>query len=207
MRWLDKEVNNLENKNEYYRDLILLARSGDEYSLTRLFEELKPMVNSVARRYFLNGGDQSDLVQEGMIGLYKALQNYDADSTQPFYPYAKKCVMSQVISAVRHSMTLKSSPLSEYASLSQFAIGDDEEDNEGIPSEDLTPDQTLELRERNAELSRQVRKVLSEFEWTVLKLFLAGYSYKFIANQLDKNQKSVDNAIVRIKNKLKFLEK
>ena len=197
----------MENKNEHYRDLILQARKGDEYSLTQLFEELKPMVNSIARRYFLNDGDQSDLVQEGMIGLYKALQNYDTSTDMPFYPYARKCVMSQVISAVRHSMTLKSSPMFECASLSQFPISDDEEDKEGIPSEDLTPDQTLELRECNAELSRKVRSVLSKFEWAVLKLFLAGYSYKFIANQLDKNQKSVDNAIVRIKSKLKFLEK
>ncbi len=196
----------MENKNEYYRELILLARSGEESSQTKLFEDLKPMVNSVARRYFLYGGDQSDLIQEGMIGLYKALLNYDTDSAQPFYPYAKKCVASQVISAVRHSMTLKSTPLNEYASLSQFAINEDGED-EGIPSEDLTPDETLEQRERRKELTREVKKVLSEFELAVLKLFLAGYSYKIIANRLDKNEKSVDNAIVRIKNKLKFLEK
>ncbi len=198
----------MENKNEYYRELILLARNGEEVAQTKLFEELKPMVNSIARRYFLYGGDQADLVQEGMIGLYKALLNYDAGSSQPFYPYAKKCVSSQVISAVRHSMTLKCSPLNEYASLSQFAISEDGEDEDsGIPSEDLTPDETLEQRESSEELTREVKKVLSEFELSVLKLFLAGFSYKIIANKLDKNEKSVDNAIVRIKNKLKFLEK
>jgi len=202
----------LENKNEFYRDLVLRARAGDERALIELFEALKPMVNSIARRYFLHGGDQADLTQEGMIGLYKALQNYDTSANQPFYPYAKKCVSSQVISAVRHSMTLKSTPLNEYASLSQLAFEDEDEDDgvsgeELTPSEELTPDETLEQRERSAELSREVKKVLSEFELSVLKLFLAGYSYKFIANTLDKNEKSVDNAIVRIKSKLKFLEK
>ncbi len=196
----------MQDKNEYYRELVARARAGDEDGLTTLFAELKPMVNGVARRYFLNGGDQSDLVQEGMIGLYRALQNYDLDSTQPFYPYARKSVVNQVISAIRHSMALKNSPLIEYFSLSQLADGEESEGGE-LASEDLTPSEIFELRERRAELYQRIRAVLSEFEWQVLKLFLAGYSYKIIANRLDKNEKSVDNAIVRIKSKLKFLEK
>lgn len=196
----------MQDKNEYYRELVIRARAGDEESLTELFTELKPMVNGVARRYFLNGGDQSDLVQEGMIGLYRALQNYDIESTQPFYPYARKSVLNQVISAIRHGMALKNSPLIDSFSLNQITSGE-ESDATVLASEELTPSEIFELRERREELYKKIRAVLSEFEWQVLKLFLAGYSYKIIANQLDKNEKSVDNAIVRIKNKLKFLEK
>ncbi len=195
------------NKNEYYKELVLKSRSGDDASLICLFEDLKPMVNQVARRYFLTGGDQSDLIQEGMIGLYKALQHYDIDSGQPFFPYAKRCVKSQVISAVRHDMALKSTPLALSSSLTELTFEDDDETDIGIPSDELTPEEKLERRENAVELDRMIHSVLSEFEWSVLKLFLAGCSYKFIANRLDKNEKSVDNAIMRIKNKLKFLEK
>lgn len=196
----------MQDKNEHYLTLVLRAREGASDDMALLFDELKPMVNSVARRYFLVGGDQADLVQEGMIGLYKALQNYDPNSAVPFYLYARRSVQNQVISAVRRSMTLKNSLLSEAASL--CAVLDSAEDAEGaLASDSPTPAETLEERERLEELNRAVRAALSDFEWQVLKLFLAGYSYKFIANQLDKNQKSVDNAIVRIKSKLKFLEK
>lgn len=193
------------NKNENLRILLLDAKAGDESSLEQLFEEFKPMVNSVARRYFLNGGDQSDLVQEGMVGLYKAFLNYDITQDIPFSAYAKKCIVSQVISAIRASRALKNMPLLDYTSLSQIAFSD--EDNEGYPSDDLTPEERLEALERGQELSNSIREHLSAFEWQVLKLFLSGYSYKYMANFLDKNEKSIDNAIVRIKNKLKFLEK
>ncbi len=195
-----------KDKNSYYRLLLLDARAGDTASLERLFDELKPMVNSVARRYFLNGGDQADLVQEGMIGLYKAFLSYDITEDKPFLAYAKKCVVSQVISAVRSSLALKNSFLSEYISLSDFNLNE-AEDTEGIPSTEATPEDVLERREDSRELSTQIRQHLSEFEWRVLGLFLAGLSYKNIADRLDKNTKSIDNAIVRIKNKLKFLEK
>lgn len=196
----------VKNKDDDYRLLLLEAKAGNEASLERLLDELKPMVNSIARRYFLNGGDTADLVQEGMVGLYKAFLNYDITLDSPFYPYAKRCVASQVISAVRSSMAQKNSPLSEYTSLSQFALNE-EEDTEGFPSEDQTPEEIFENREHNIELSKSIKKSLSDFEWQVLKLFLAGYSYKYIAKQLDKNEKSIDNAIVRIKSKLKYLEK
>ena len=193
----------MDNNN---KELLRAAKGGDASSLEKLFLDLKPMVNSVARRYFLNGGDQADLVQEGMVGLYKAFLNFDINSDLPFYPYAKKCVSSQVISAVRSSMALKNTPLTDYTSLSRFALNE-EDDSEGYPSEERTPEQILEERERGRELSSIIKKVLSDFEWNVLKLFLKGYSYKNIAIELDKNEKSIDNAIVRIKSKLKFLEK
>ncbi len=193
-------------KNNYYRLLLLEAKAGDEAKLEILFNELKPMVASVARHYFLNGGEEADLIQEGMIGLYKAFLSYDITKDYPFYPYAKKCVSSQVISAVRSSLALKNSVLREYVSLSDFNINE-ADDTEGFRSSEETPAEIFERRERANELSRAIKEVLSVFEWRVLELFLAGESYKNIAKILDKKPKSIDNAIVRIKSKLKFLEK
>lgn len=199
-----------KEKNDYYRLLLLQAKAGDNQSLDKLLNEFKPMVTRVARSYFLNDRDQADLVQEGMIGLYKAFLNYDILSDTSFYSYAYTCVYRQIISAVRSSLNQKNAPLSTYLSLEAQNEMLDDDDNEvelEFPSQELTPEQVYDLRERKKELYEKIKKELSEFELKVLKLYLQGKSYKDIANQLDKNEKSIDNAIVRIKNKLKFLEK
>lgn len=199
-----------KEKNDYYRLLLLQAKAGDNQSLDKLLNEFKPMVTRVARSYFLNDRDQADLVQEGMIGLYKAFLNYDILSDTSFYSYAYTCVYRQIISAVRSSLNQKNAPLSTYLSLEAQNEMLDDDDNEvelEFPSQELTPEQVYDLRERKKELYEKIKKELSEFELKVLKLYLQGKSYKDIANQLDKNEKSIDNAIVRIKSKLKFLEK
>ena len=199
-----------KEKNDYYRLLLLQAKAGDNQSLDKLLNEFKPMVTRVARSYFLNDRDQADLVQEGMIGLYKAFLNYDILSDTSFYSYAYTCVYRQIISAVRSSLNQKNAPLSTYLSLEAQNEMLDDDDNEvelEFPSQELTPEQVYDLRERKKELYEKIKKELSEFEMRVLKLYLQGKSYKDIANQLDKNEKSIDNAIVRIKSKLKFLEK
>ena len=199
-----------KEKNDYYRLLLLQAKAGDNQSLDKLLNEFKPMVTRVARSYFLNDRDQADLVQEGMIGLYKAFLNYDILSDTSFYSYAYTCVYRQIISAVRSSLNQKNAPLSTYLSLeaqNEMLNDDDNEVELEFPSQELTPEQVYDLRERKKELYEKIKKELSEFELKVLKLYLQGKSYKDIANQLDKNEKSIDNAIVRIKSKLKFLEK
>ena len=199
-----------KERNDYYRLLLLQAKAGDNKSLDKLFDEFKPMVTRVARSYFLNDRDQADLVQEGMIGLYKAFLNYDMTSETSFYSYAYTCVYRQIISAVRSSLNQKNAPLSAYLSLetqNEILDDDDEEVELDFPSQDLTPEQVYDLHEREKELYQEIKQHLSEFELKVLRLYLKGKSYKDIANQLDKNEKSIDNAIVRIKGKLKFLEK
>ena len=188
--------------------LLLKAKAGDTKSLDELLQIFKPMVNGIARGYFLNDREQADLVQEGMIGLYKAFLKYNINSETPFYTFARTCVKRQVISAVRSSLTQKNSPLSEYISIdiqSEFDV--DENEQEDYPSDELTPEQVFELHEQEKEIFAKIKQILSEFELQVLNLYLKGESYKDIANKLDKNEKSIDNAIVRIKSKLKVLEK
>ena len=195
-----------KEKNNKLRLLLLRAKAGDNDSLEELFETFKPMVTRIARGYFLNDREQADLIQEGMIGLYKAFLNYDITTQKSFYAYAYTCVYRQIVSAVRNSLSQKNIPLSYYISIDEE--NEDEEDNEfDFPSEELTPEQVFDLRETKDELIKTIKEALSDFEFEVLKYYLYGKSYKDIANKLDKNEKSVDNAIIRIKTKLKFLEK
>ncbi len=198
-----------KEKNDKHRLLLLKAKAGDSKSLESLFAEFKPLVNQIARTYFLNDRDQTDLMQEGMIGLYKAFLNFDITTQNSFYTYAKVCISRQILSAVRSSLNQKNAPLSNCISLYSQTLNEEGETEEIIdfPSQDLTPEQVYEINEKEKELKSQIKKTLSTFELTVLNLYLQGKSYKEISNKLDKNEKSIDNAIVRIKSKLKFLEK
>ncbi len=202
--------------NEEYIDKLSKARNGDEEAIEDIMLALKPMVNRLARSYFLTNGDSADLIQEGLIGLYKAILSFNLDSEVNFPSYAATCVRRQMISAVRTSLNKKNLPLNSYIGIG--AQGgllvdspreddfDEDEIEYMIPSEELTPEERLELIERNTELNKRIEEALSEFERNVLSLYLNGESYKQIAKLLDKNEKSIDNAIVRIKSKLKFLE-
>ncbi len=199
-----------------YTDLVARARNGDEAALEEIMVSLKPMVNKLARGYFLTNGDNSDLIQEGLIGLYKAILSF-VDSQSNFISYAYTCVRRQMITAVRTSLNKKNIPLSSYIGIgAQGGLiidkpntedGEEDDFEYMIPSEELTPEERVMLAERNAELNKVIHENLSEFERKVLAAYLNGESYKQIAKLLDKNEKSIDNAIVRIKSKLKFLEK
>ena len=193
-------------------ELLLKARSGDNVALEDLINNLRPMVSSICRGYFLTNGDEEDLVQEGMIGLYKAIQTYDTSSDVKFGTFAYLCVKRQVQQAVRSSLSNKNAPLSNYLSIDShgaISVGTyDEEDSENefcIPSDSPSPEDSLIKKETMTELNNKIRSVLSDYEYRVLTLYLKGYSYKQISLLLDKNTKSVDNAIERIKDKLEFL--
>ena len=199
------------------RELISRARAGDDEALEELLITLKPMVSRLARGYFLTNGDSADLIQEGMIGVYKAFLSYNLDSEISFSNFAATCVRRQMISGVRVSLSKKNLPLNQYVGIGvqgglimekdNIDSSEDDEFEYMIPSVDLTPEERMILHERNVELQAYIHENLSKFEQLVLKLYLNGESYKQIAKLLDKNEKSVDNAIVRIKSKLKFLEK
>ena len=221
MAWLyskqsAKGVETLSKKDiDAQRLLLLQARAGDSRALDELMTSLRPMVTRIARGYFLTNGDSSDLIQEGMLGLYKAFLNYNLDSPVSFDAYAAICIRRQVISAVRSSLSKKNMPLNQYIGIGaqgglivehpeQF---DEDEDFEfPLPSEELSPEERVVLYERTRELQERIKSVLSDFELQVLRQYLHGASYREIANSLDKSEKSVDNAIMRIRNKLKFLE-
>ena len=191
------------------KELLLRARAGDNEALEQLLDNCRPMVNRIARGYFLTNGDEDDLFQEGMIGLYKAFLTYDVQSDVAFGTFAYLCVKRQILQAVRSSMSAKNAPLNNYLSIDPHGSinvgGDDDEGAYCIPSDAPSPEDKVITKETINELSAKIKLVLSKYEYSVLSLYLRGFSYKQISIMLDKNLKSVDNAIERIRDKLQFL--
>jgi len=199
-------------KAEKDRMLLLRARAGENDSLEKLLDSFKPMVNSIARGYFLSSGDFEDLVQEGMIGLHKAFLTYDLNNAASFATFAHLCINRQVQSAIRKSKTNKNLPLKNYLSIDShgmLVLGQNDDDNENfgiyIESDSPSPEDYLVMRETCDELNEKIKQKLSVLEFNVLALYLKGYNYQVIANKLGKDAKAVDNAIERIKAKLQFL--
>ena len=190
--------------------LIELAKNGNEQAQEKLFNSYKQLVSFVARHYFLVGGDQDDLIQEGMIGLYKAINSYDPSKNTSFSAYAKTLIERQVINAIKSDNALKNSVLNKSITLNNQGFVSYDEDEENaiflVPSSKQSPENLMLSNEKTKELSKEIVKVLSEYELKVLKLYLKGLNYNDIALQISATPKSVDNALNRIKNKLQFLK-
>lgn len=171
-----------------------------------LMERYKEMVRSKARTYFLIGADRDDVIQEGMIGLYKAIMDYKSEKNVSFHTFAQLCVVRQILSAVRVSSRLKHLPLNEYISLNRPV---NDEDGKETTMLDLLPDPNgfspedilMSIEERK-QLDKQIDTSLSPLERRVLRLFLQGLDYIEIAEKIEKNPKSVDNALQRVKQKI-----
>ena len=171
-----------------------------------LMERYKEMVRSKARTYFLIGADRDDVIQEGMIGLYKAIMDYKSEKNASFHTFAQLCVIRQILSAVRVSSRLKHLPLNEYISLNRPV---NDEDGKETTMLDLLPDPNgcspedilMSIEERKR-LDKQIDTSLSPLERRVLRLFLQGLDYIEIAEKIEKSPKSVDNALQRVKQKI-----
>ena len=192
-----------------------LAKQGNEEAINLLFEELKPLVKSIARKYFLINLEQSDLVQEGMIGLFNAIRSYDENRDVNFINYAKICVKRQIQNALIKNNRLKNQMLNTYFSINnqgKILLNTAEEgqidDETGfyLESKTLSPEESLIFKEKLSEINLGTKKVLSHFEREVLKLYMKGLNYVEIAGILKKEPKSIDNALSRIKIKLRFLK-
>ena len=188
--------------------LLRQIQSGNDDAMECLLERYRDMVRKEARSFFLAGGDEEDLIQEGMIGLFKAVQDYDVDQEASFFSFARLCVTRQLYSAIEASNRKKHSPLNSYISLYE------REDGEGslidmMESEHETnPEELLVSQEHAKSLEERLEKDLSELERRVLYLHLMGTDYKTIAKLLDRSPKTIDNALQRIKGKMqKILEK
>lgn len=168
----------------------------------------KGYVRSMARRYYLIGGDCDDLIQEGMIGLYKAIRDFDTDKNVPFRSFAELCVLRQMISAIKAANRDKHKPLNTFISLSRPAF---EEDGEKTLEEILTtktsmsPEDIYIENEKVEELEKKMHKNLSNFENQVVDLYLEGRTYQEMSRELGRPTKSIDNALQRAKNKLASL--
>ena len=177
-------------------ELIARIRSGEAGVTEYLLEKYKPLVKKQARTMYLMGGENEDLIQEGMIGLFRAISTY-RQGEGSFYGFALLCVNRQMYTAVQASARKKHEPLNAYVSL-------DEEPQ--MPLED-SPETMLLLQEKEGKREDMIARHLSSLEKKVLALYLEGMSYGQIAEQIGRPEKSVDNAIQRLKKKLKKVEK
>ncbi len=187
-------------------ELASLAQNNDEMAVNTLLKKYKSLVNQIARSYFLTGGDMEDIVQEGMIGLYKAIMHFKNTKSASFKTFASTCIKNQVQSAVRVASSEKNKVLSSAIPIIDQLNSDEEDEKEIIfPSDLPSPDEKLIEKESLKEIMTKIKETLSSLELKVLTLYLKGYSYNEIAKISNLNKKSIDNALTRIKNKLSFL--
>ena len=187
-------------------ELVALAREGDDAALAELLGKYRSFARVKARSYFLVGADREDIVQEGMIGLYKAIRDFDPAHETSFRGFAELCVTRQIITAIKTATRQKHGPLNNYVSFSRPVNGDD--DGERVLSDVLPtvaisdPADLVISAERIRALQAHFDEVLSDLETEVLRLYVEGKSYQEIAERLQRHVKSIDNALQRIKKKL-----
>lgn len=189
-------------------ELIDRLRGGDSRIMDYIMDKYKNLVRSKAKSMYILGGDNEDLIQEGMIGLFKAIRDYDCGRDASFYTFADLCISRQMYTAVQASHRQKHWPLNTYVSL--YGSGRGREDSEEMelaealsPDQDQNPETLFIDRERVEYLEGQIEKELSGFEKQVLDLYLTGMSYSQIARVLGREEKSTDNALQRLKGKIK----
>ncbi len=185
--------------SKFTDDELAFAAKADELALEILIEKYKPMINAQARSYFLNSGDVDDLVQEGMIGVFKAITSFNGKSS--FKTYAYTCVKSNIITAIKRSNRIKNKPLNNYVSLSGNAESNADK-TLLISDKNFDPEKNYIEMEAENELKRKIEQKLSDFEHKILILYLQGFSYYDISLKTNKKEKSIDNAIQRIRKKL-----
>ena len=185
-------------------DLIELIKLGDECALNFLIDRYKETVNIKVSKYFIIGAEREDIVQEGLIGLFKAIKGFDSEKENSFKTFANVCIERQLITAIKTSNRQKHMPLNSYLSLNMSAYEDEETETViDVFDSSLTEDplETLTKKEYYIAIENAIDKSLSDFEKKVLNRFAKGESYVQIANKLNTPVKSVDNAIQRIRKK------
>lgn len=192
-------------QNEEDKKYILKIKAGDEAALNKIMEKYKNFVYAKAKTFFIVGAEQEDIIQEGMIGLFKAIKGYDFDKEVSFSSFADLCIRRQIISAIKASTRQKHIPLNSYLSLNKGSF-DEESDREVIEELDLdaVPDplETITKKETYQNIELKMSEILSDFEQQVFNEYLNGESYVVIAQKLNSHAKAVDNAIQRIKKKV-----
>lgn len=192
-------------------DIVIVAKNGDKQAQDYICCKYKYLVVAKTSAYYLTGGDRDDLFQEGMIGLFKAMRDYKKDRGIPFSSFAAMCIERQIITAVKTFTRRKHAPLNWSASLDRSLLNDDEEgftlmDVLASKSE-LDPVEILTDKECVMELKNKLREILTSLEFKSLLMVLNGMTYQDVAKKLNKNTKSIDNALQRARSKLsRYLE-
>lgn len=207
----------MSNANVYYsvdyahkndEELIEIIRNGNKYALEHLIDRYKGLVNMKVGKYYIIGAEREDIVQEGLIGLFKAIKSYQPDKQSSFKNFANMCIERQLITAIKSSNRQKHMPLNSYLSLNMNAY-DTSEDNQNdtdlleVFNANLVEDplDTITQKEYYKIIENTIDKTLSDFEKQVLNFYMQGASYVQIAEKLNTPVKSIDNAIQRIRKK------
>jgi len=191
-------------------ELICLANQGDSIAEEIIINKYKKLVKMKARSYFLIGADTEDIIQEGMIGLYKAVRNFQFKKISSFKAFAELCITRQIITAIKSATRQKHIPLNCYISLNRPIYNEDSDRTllDIVDSLNTNDPQDLFLHNEKLEgLRERIRKILSDLERDVLEAYLEAKSYQEISSELGRHVKSIDNALQRIKRKLELIEK
>ena len=190
-------------------ELVSLSQNGDDAALDFLLKKYRSAVLKRARTYFLIGADHEDIVQEGMIGLFKAVRDFDVKKEVVFRSFAELCITRQMISAIKSATRHKHLPLNTYISLNRPLYDEEYEitllDVLGEEAKIVNPEEIMINKEQFEEIEKKLKKLLSSFERSVLSAYLQGKSYQEIGALLGKDPKSIDNALQRIKKKFEKL--
>ncbi len=189
--------------------VVELSAEGDKAATEFILDKYKNLVRSRAKMYYLAGADKDDLIQEGMIGLFKAIRDFDAAYQGSFRGFAEMCVKRQMITAVKTAARLKHGPLNTYVSLNSPVYEDESERAlvDMLAERDaIDPEEMFLRREKVEALETEIAEKLSSLEQSVLSLYLGGMNYQEIAVELGRPPKSIDNALQRIKRKLTMEE-
>ncbi len=205
----------MQNQNIYYttdkyndikdEEIIVKIKNGNEQALTYLLNKYKPLVNNKVNKYFIIGAEKEDIIQEGMIGLYKAIKSFDIEKQNTFKTFANICIERQLITAIKTSTRQKHMPLNTCISLNTAAYSNEDDSIELLETynnqtiED--PLETMMKKEYYKEIKQTITSSLSRFEKQVLDRLVLGESYETIAKRFDTPVKSIDNAIQRIRKK------
>lgn len=186
-------------------EIICKAKEGNDVALEYLINKYKNFVRAKARSYFLIGADREDIIQEGMIGLYKAIRDFRSDKLSSFRAFAELCITRQIITAIKTATRQKHIPLNSYVSLNK-PIYDEDSDRTLLDilsgSKISDPEELIISREEFGDIEEKMGEILSDLEWKVLMAYLDGKSYQEIAYDLKRHVKSIDNALQRVKRKL-----
>ncbi|OMP65729.1 RNA polymerase sporulation sigma factor SigH [Domibacillus epiphyticus] len=186
-------------------DLVELVHNGDRESSEFLINKYRNFVRAKASRYFLIGGDKEDIVQEGMIGLYKAIRDFREEKLISFIAFAELCITRQIITAIKTATRQKHTPLNSYISLDKpiYDDGSDQTLMDVIPGANvMDPAILIITREESLDIEMKMTELLSDLEKRVWALYVEGRSYIEISKELNTHVKSIDNAIQRVKRKL-----
>lgn len=189
-------------------EILKLVHQDNSQALDFLINKYKNFVRAKARTYFLVGADKEDIVQEGMIGLYKAIRDYDGDKLASFKAFAELCITRQIITAIKTATRQKHIPLNSYVSLDK-PLYDEEADRTLLDviagSKSVDPQDLLVTREKFVDMELKLSGTLSGLEREVLQLYLDGCTYQEISAELHRHEKSIDNALQRVKRKLEHV--